>query len=132
MSQSPSSYSRQPWADVIASDRGEFMRAFAHGDVRTDDIDAPSLANVQSPSTQAVTGTFTPGSGTLTVLGDSLDNSVVFSRTAAGQILVNGGAVENERTLAELVAFGELHAGDVLCLRAGRCEEETEYEHGDA
>ena len=41
----------------------------------------------------AVTATFLPNSGTLTEFGDSLDNTIVTSRNAAGQILVNGGAV---------------------------------------
>jgi Ca2+-binding RTX toxin-like protein len=40
-----------------------------------------------------VTAFFTPSAGLLTVLGDSLDNSIDLSRDAAGQILVNGGAV---------------------------------------
>src|SRR6188508_21961 len=39
----------------------------------------------------AVTSTFT--NGTLSVSGDNLDNNVALSRNAAGQILVNGGAV---------------------------------------
>lgn len=38
-----------------------------------------------------VTSTFS--SGTLSVTGDSLDNNMVISRNAAGQLLVNGGAV---------------------------------------
>jgi Ca2+-binding RTX toxin-like protein len=41
----------------------------------------------------AVTASFTPGSGVLTVNGDALDNNITVSRNAAGQILVNGGAV---------------------------------------
>jgi Ca2+-binding RTX toxin-like protein len=41
----------------------------------------------------AVTATFLPNSGTLMVLGDGLDNTIVTSRNAAGQILVNSGAV---------------------------------------
>jgi len=41
----------------------------------------------------AVTATFTPGAGTITVFGDSLDNNITVSRDAAGTILVNGGAV---------------------------------------
>jgi Ca2+-binding RTX toxin-like protein len=41
----------------------------------------------------AVTATFLPGPGILTVFGDSLANNIVFSRNAAGTILVNGGAV---------------------------------------
>ncbi len=42
-------------------------------------------------SIQAVTASFT--NGTLTVFGDSADNTTTVSRNAAGQILVNGGAV---------------------------------------
>src|SRR5262245_20676754 len=41
----------------------------------------------------AVTASFTPGSGVLTVFGDNLNNSTVLSRNAAGLILINGGAV---------------------------------------
>src|SRR6478735_6613759 len=40
----------------------------------------------------AVTSTFS--NGTLSVAGDNLDNNVAVSRNAAGQILVNGGAVQ--------------------------------------
>ena len=41
----------------------------------------------------AVTASFLPGAGTLSVFGDSLNNQITVSRNAAGQILVNGGAV---------------------------------------
>lgn len=41
----------------------------------------------------AITATFNPGTGILSVFGDSLGNSVTFSRNAAGTILINGGAV---------------------------------------
>src|SRR5262245_23642114 len=41
----------------------------------------------------AVTAFFTPQSGILTVLGDSLHNTITISRNLAGNILVNGGAV---------------------------------------
>jgi Ca2+-binding RTX toxin-like protein len=41
----------------------------------------------------AIFSSFTPGAGTLTTFGDSLDNTVTFSRNAAGNILVNNGAV---------------------------------------
>jgi Ca2+-binding RTX toxin-like protein len=41
----------------------------------------------------AVTATFTPVVGVLTVIGDALDNTIVVSRDAAGKVLVNGGAV---------------------------------------
>jgi Ca2+-binding RTX toxin-like protein len=42
---------------------------------------------------QAVTAQFSPGSGTLSVFGDALDNSIEVSRDAAGKLLVNDGAV---------------------------------------
>jgi Ca2+-binding RTX toxin-like protein len=41
----------------------------------------------------AVTASFSPQAGTLTEFGDNLDNAITTSRNAAGQILVNGGAV---------------------------------------
>jgi Ca2+-binding RTX toxin-like protein len=41
----------------------------------------------------ATTASFSQGAGALTVFGDSLDNSIVTSRDAAGNILVNNGAV---------------------------------------
>jgi Ca2+-binding RTX toxin-like protein len=41
----------------------------------------------------AITATFVPGTGVLTVIGDSLDDLVTLSRDAAGNILINGGAV---------------------------------------
>src|SRR4029453_9239612 len=40
-----------------------------------------------------VTASFDPATGVLTVLGDSLNNTIGISRDAAGTILVNGGAV---------------------------------------
>src|SRR5262249_25716154 len=41
----------------------------------------------------AVKASFFPTAGLLSVFGDSLDDTIVTSRDAAGQILVNGGAV---------------------------------------
>jgi Ca2+-binding RTX toxin-like protein len=41
----------------------------------------------------AITASFTPATGLLTVLGDALDNTIIVSRDAAGNILINGGAV---------------------------------------
>jgi|SRR5262245_6254590 len=41
----------------------------------------------------AVTASFDPANGVLTVLGDALDNTITVSRNAAGNILINGGAV---------------------------------------
>jgi Ca2+-binding RTX toxin-like protein len=51
------------------------------------------LAVTSSPASAAVTSSFNPSAGVLTVFGDSLDNTITISRDAAGKILVNGGAV---------------------------------------
>jgi hypothetical protein len=40
----------------------------------------------------AVNATFVPGAGTLTILGDNLDNTITVNRDADGTLLVNGGA----------------------------------------
>ena len=49
------------------------------------------IAGSSVSASAAVTATF--NAGTLSVFGDSLNNSITVSRNAAGQILVNGGAV---------------------------------------
>ena len=61
----------------------QFLQALARGE----EVDGRDF------SIQAVTGQFSPASGTLSVFGDSLDNSIEVSRNAAGQLLINGGAV---------------------------------------
>ncbi len=48
-------------------------------------------AAIAAPANAAVTSTFS--AGTLSINGDSLDNNITISRNAAGNILVNGGAV---------------------------------------
>jgi Ca2+-binding RTX toxin-like protein len=53
----------------------------------------PDLEPLAERILPAVTASFTPGTGVLSVLGDSHDNNIVVSRDAAGKILVNGGAV---------------------------------------
>ena len=42
----------------------------------------------------SVGAVFSEAAGVLTVLGDSQDNSIVISREASGNIVINGGAVE--------------------------------------
>jgi Ca2+-binding RTX toxin-like protein len=66
--------------------RGSFRRLVAGGVVA-----AGVLAATAVPASAAVTGVFS--NGVLTVTGDSLDNNITLSRNAAGNILVNGGAV---------------------------------------
>src|SRR5262245_28814046 len=41
----------------------------------------------------AVTASFSPTSGVLSIFGDTLDNNITVSRDPAGNILINGGAV---------------------------------------
>jgi hypothetical protein len=43
----------------------------------------------------AITASFDPGAGVLSEFGDNLDNTITTSRDAAGNILVNGGAVRS-------------------------------------
>ena len=54
-------------------------------------IGVGALVGFSQPAGAAVTASFTAGS--LSVFGDNLDNTITISRNAAGQILVNGGAV---------------------------------------
>src|SRR5262249_57199052 len=53
----------------------------------------PTLEPLGERILPAVTASFIPNVGILSIFGDSLDNNIVISRDAAGQILVNGGAV---------------------------------------
>src|SRR5262245_14560253 len=53
----------------------------------------PDLEQLTTRELPAVTATFLPSVGTLSVFGDALDNTITISRDAAGKILVNGGAV---------------------------------------
>src|SRR3954447_338333 len=52
-----------------------------------------ALAGSSAVADAATTATFSAGTGTLSVLGDSANNSITISRDAAGRILVNGGAI---------------------------------------
>ena len=60
-----------------------------------------------------VTAIFSPGTQVLSELGDEVDNTIVTSRSAAGQILVNGGAVPIQggtatvSDTAQIQAFGQ-------------------------
>jgi Ca2+-binding RTX toxin-like protein len=54
---------------------------------------AGALAAASAPANAATTATFNPTAGELTVTGDTLDNSIAISRNAAGNILVNSGAI---------------------------------------
>ena len=53
----------------------------------------PAVATLGDRINPAVTASFTPGTGVLSVFGDAQDNTITVSRDAAGALLVNGGAV---------------------------------------
>jgi Ca2+-binding RTX toxin-like protein len=53
----------------------------------------PALQRLDERIHPAVTASFSPGSGILTVFGDAGNNTIAVSRNAAGTIFVNGGAV---------------------------------------
>jgi Ca2+-binding RTX toxin-like protein len=55
-------------------------------------IGAGVIVGLSQSASAAVTASFS--NGTLTVFGDNLNNNLQISRNAAGQILVNGGAVQ--------------------------------------
>jgi Ca2+-binding RTX toxin-like protein len=52
-----------------------------------------NLEHLERRSYFAVIASFAPGTGVLSIFGDSLDNTITLSRNAAGNLLVNGGAV---------------------------------------
>ena len=54
---------------------------------------APEIESLSERILPAVTATFIPAVGLLSVTGDAQNNTIVVSRDAAGKILVNGGAV---------------------------------------
>jgi Ca2+-binding RTX toxin-like protein len=54
---------------------------------------APRLQSLDPRIVPAVTAAFNANTGVLTVLGDAADNAIDISRDAAGNIVVNGGAV---------------------------------------
>ncbi|HBO44758.1 MAG TPA: hypothetical protein DD670_12680, partial [Planctomycetaceae bacterium] len=53
----------------------------------------PVVEPLEARRMLSITATFSAASGILTVFGDSLDNNIVISRNLAGNIAVNGGAV---------------------------------------
>src|SRR5207248_334004 len=53
----------------------------------------PYLETLGERTLPSVTASFVPSASILSVIGDSLNNSIVVSRDAAGHILINGGAV---------------------------------------
>ncbi len=70
------------------------------------------LENLESRIALAVNATFVPTAGVLTIIGDAADNTITVSRNAAGNILVNGGAVQvlggtpTVANTAKITAFG--------------------------
>ena len=56
-------------------------------------VDLTGLELLDRRILPAVTATFSPAAGMLTVVGDALDNTIVVSRDPAGTLLVNNGAI---------------------------------------
>ena len=81
----------------------------------------PRFETLENRIALAVTASFVPRTGTLTVTGDALANTIEVSRNAAGNILVNGGAVQirggtpSVANTALIQVFG-LGAGDTITL----------------
>ena len=69
----------------------------------------------------AVTATFSPSTGTLSVFGDGLGNAITIGRNAAGTILINGGAIVVQggtptvANTARIQAFG-LNDNDIITI----------------
>jgi Ca2+-binding RTX toxin-like protein len=69
----------------------------------------------------AITASFLPGAGVLTEFGDALNNNITTSRNAAGNLLINGGAVAIQggtatvANTAQIQVFG-LGGNDTLTL----------------
>ena len=103
----------------MSTPRDTAWRRPARGLLAAAALSAGLLAATSAPANAATTATFS--AGTLTVLGDSLNNNVAVSRNAAGTILVNGGAVAvaggtpTVANTALIQVFGQ-GGGDVLTL----------------
>jgi Ca2+-binding RTX toxin-like protein len=67
--------------------RGRAVRGVLAGTV----IGTCAVGVASTPASAATVATF--AAGVLTVVGDSADNTIVISRTAAGEILVNNGTI---------------------------------------
>ncbi len=86
------------------------------------DAAPPAAATLVTELPQTlVTGSYTPGSGVLAILGDGAANTLTVSRDAAGQLLVNGGAIAvaggtpTVANTARIQVFG-LAGNDVIAL----------------
>lgn len=80
---------------------------------RADASWTPTFESLDGRWTPAITAFFSAPTGILTVLGDSLDNTITIERDAAGVLLVNGGAVTiaggtaTVANTAEIQVFGQ-------------------------
>jgi Ca2+-binding RTX toxin-like protein len=81
----------------------------------------PGLETLDERVLPAVTASFLPGPGILTILGDAADNTITISRDPAGKILINGGAVPVQggtatvANTAQIAVFGQA-GNDVITL----------------
>jgi Ca2+-binding RTX toxin-like protein len=78
-----------PTASLMRRSRARMLRRLLIGAA----IGVGALIGFTSSAGAATTASFSPASGTLTVFGDNLNNTITISRNAAGNLLVNGGAV---------------------------------------
>src|SRR5438105_5049679 len=80
-----------------------------------------SFEQLESRATPAITASFLPASGVLSIFGDAANNTMTASRDAAGKILVNGGAIAIQGGTATVAntaliqAFGQA-GNDVITL----------------
>ena len=77
----------------MSTERSDLRWRFARRLVVAGVIGAGVIFGLSQSASAAVTAQFTASSGVLSVFGDNLDNNIQISRNAAGEILVNGGAV---------------------------------------
>jgi hypothetical protein len=77
----------------FATTGGHVITAVYSGDANFAGSTQSLTEQVNPATTPGVTATFSPVDGLLTILGDAQDNTIVVSRDAAGNILVNNGAI---------------------------------------
>jgi RTX calcium-binding nonapeptide repeat (4 copies) len=81
-----------------------------------DPLRSGAKSNIERKNRMAISSTFLPNSALLSVFGDSQSNTVTLSRDAAGNILINGGAVPVQGGTATVANTGLLQvfgqAGD--------------------
>src|SRR5437764_85105 len=70
----------------------------------------PALERLDERILPAITASFSPSAGILSVFGDAHSNAIVVSRDAAGHLLVNGGIVAIQGGAATVANTGLVQA----------------------